>query len=255
MATASVTYTFTALTKAQAAQVNQNFTNLTTFLNSDVVHADGSVSMTGALTLPNSDPTNANHAARKSYVDAQLPSGLILVYSAAAAPTGWLLCDGSNVSRSTYAALFAVIGTTYGAGDGSTTFGLPNLKGRVVVGRDAAQTEFDALAETGGAKTHTLTTAELASHSHSDGTLAAASAGAHTHAIQTQGTASSAAHNHAEAGVISQAGTGFVGSTPGATDSSGAHTHDVTGSTGSAGSGSAHNNLQPYLVLNYIIKV
>lgn len=69
MATASVTYTFTALTKAQASQVNQNFTNLTTFLNDDVVHVDGSKSMTGALTLPASDPTNDSHAARKKYVD------------------------------------------------------------------------------------------------------------------------------------------------------------------------------------------
>jgi hypothetical protein len=69
VATSSVTYTFTALTKAQAAQVNQNFTNLTTFLNTDVVHVDGSKSMTGALTLPNSDPSNNNHAARKKYVD------------------------------------------------------------------------------------------------------------------------------------------------------------------------------------------
>jgi hypothetical protein len=69
VATASVTYTFTALTKAQAAQVNTNFQNLVTFLNGSTVHADGAVSMTGALTLPNSDPTNANHATRKSYVD------------------------------------------------------------------------------------------------------------------------------------------------------------------------------------------
>lgn len=69
MATASVTYTFTALTKAQAAQVNQNFTDLVGFTNASVVHADGAVAMTGALTLPNSDPASNNHAARKKYVD------------------------------------------------------------------------------------------------------------------------------------------------------------------------------------------
>lgn len=69
MATASVTYTFTALTKAQAAQVNQNFSDATGFLNNQVVHVDGSKSMTGALTLPNSSPTVDNHAARKKYVD------------------------------------------------------------------------------------------------------------------------------------------------------------------------------------------
>lgn len=69
MAVASVTYTFTALTKALPAQVNQNFANLTAFLNTDVVHVDGSKAMTGALTLPNSSPTNDSHAARKKYVD------------------------------------------------------------------------------------------------------------------------------------------------------------------------------------------
>jgi microcystin-dependent protein len=83
------------------------------------------------------------------------PSGAVMAYAGSAAPSGWLLADGTAVSRTTYADLFAVVGTTYGVGDGSTTFNLPNLKGRFPVGRDAAQTEFDTLAETGGAKTHT----------------------------------------------------------------------------------------------------
>ena len=70
-------------------------------------------------------------------------------------PPGWVLCDGAAVSRTGgYAALFAEIGTTWGAGNGTTTFNLPNLKGRVLVGRDASQAEFDTLGETGGAKTH-----------------------------------------------------------------------------------------------------
>lgn len=182
------------------------------------------------------------------------PAGAITAYAGSSAPTGWLLCDGSAVSRTTYADLFAVVGTTYGVGNGATTFNLPNLKGRVPVGRDSGDTDFDALGETGGAKTVTLTEAQLPSHTHGDGTLSAASDGAHTHPIQTQGTASSADHNHAEAGVMTQAGTGFVAATPGATDSGGAHTHDVTGSTGATGSGQAHGNVQPYLVLNYIIR-
>ena len=80
------------------------------------------------------------------------PTGAVSAFAGSAAPTGWLLCDGSDVSRTTYSDLFAVVGTTYGAGDGSTTFGLPNLEGRVPVGLDAGQTEFDALAETGGSK-------------------------------------------------------------------------------------------------------
>ena len=80
------------------------------------------------------------------------PVGEVSSFAGSSAPTGWLLCDGSAVSRTTYAALFAIIGTTYGVGNGSTTFNLPNLKGRVIVGRDSAQTEFDVLGETQGAK-------------------------------------------------------------------------------------------------------
>src|SRR5690606_11752046 len=75
-------------------------------------------------------------------------------------------CDGSAVSRTDYADLFEVIGTSYGVGDGSTTFNLPNLQGRVPVGLDTGQTEFNALGKTGGAKTHTLTIDQMPSHSH-----------------------------------------------------------------------------------------
>src|SRR5690606_20957810 len=88
------------------------------------------------------------------------------LWPAAAAPDGYLICDGSAISRTTYAAIFTVLGTTYGTGDGSSTFNLPNLKGRVPVGLDSSQTEFDALAETGGANTHTLTIAQLPSLTH-----------------------------------------------------------------------------------------
>jgi len=70
-------------------------------------------------------------------VNALVPPGVILPYGAATAPSGYLLCDGSAVSRTTYADLFSVIGTTYGAGDGSTTFNLPHLKGTVPVGKDS----------------------------------------------------------------------------------------------------------------------
>ena len=80
------------------------------------------------------------------------PIGGILPYPSSTAPTNWLICDGRAVSRSDYSELFAVIGTTYGSGDGSTTFNLPNLKGRVPVGKDSSQTEFDTIGETGGSK-------------------------------------------------------------------------------------------------------
>lgn len=149
--------------------------------------------------------------------------GLINLWATGTAPTGWLLCQGQAVSRTTYAALFAIIGTTYGSGDGSTTFNLPNLQGRVPVGFDGAQTEFDTLGETGGAKTHTLTIDQIPSHNHPP----------------------------------LSPGTSFwgqeSGSSFGASDQS-AGTNQNLATTGNTGGGQAHNNLQPYITLNYIIK-
>src|SRR5262245_7755956 len=94
------------------------------------------------------------------------PPGVIQTYAGSTAPTGWLLCDGAAVSRTTFAVLFAICGTTYGAGDGSTTFNLPNLKGRMPVGIDAAQPEFDVRGETGGAKILQNHVHDMAAHTH-----------------------------------------------------------------------------------------
>lgn len=93
---------------------------------------------------------------------AGMPAGAIAAYAGANAPDGWLLCDGSNVSRKSYPLLFAAIGTAYGAGDGSTTFGLPDLRGRVPMGISSSH----ALASKGGEETHKLTVSEMPSHKH-----------------------------------------------------------------------------------------
>lgn len=89
-----------------------------------------------------------------------LPIGAIVPYGSSTAPTNWLVCDGSAVSRTTYSELFAIIGTGFGEGDGSTTFNLPNLKGRVAVGQDTNDSDFNSIGETGGSK-------ELQKHTHS----------------------------------------------------------------------------------------
>jgi microcystin-dependent protein len=149
-----------------------------------------------------------------------IPVGGVTQYAGATSPSvNYAICDGAAVNRTTYATLFARIGTTYGVGDGSTTFNLPNVKGRVIAGRDSAQTEFDTLAETGGAKTHTLTTAEMPSHNHS--------------------------FSRANEGPF----TGLVGSN--------GHGGTVleTLYVSSEGGGGAHNNLQPYIVMNYLIRI
>jgi microcystin-dependent protein len=152
-----------------------------------------------------------------------IPAGVISQWggSAASVPTGWKLCDGTAYSRTvTYNTLFDAIGTTYGSGDGSTTFNVPNLKGRIPVGLDSTQTEFDTLGETGGVKEVTLTTAQIPDHSHGGQIVFGTGSG---------GTAAVVASGN---NPTSQPTTG-----------------GVTGT-----SGGAHTNLQPYIVVNYIIK-
>jgi microcystin-dependent protein len=117
-----------------------------------------------------------------------------------------------------------LVGSTYGAGDGSTTFNLPNLQTRVVAGLDASgspEAEFDALGETGGAKTHTLVEAEIPSHTHTYAVRENMSAGGST-------------------------GEAMISNNTGTAD---------TRTSNATGGGGAHNNLQPYIVLNYIIRV
>lgn len=127
--------------------------------------------------------TAATHGVTKGQLDSAINAlqlevtGAIKMYAGTAAPSGYLLCDGTQISRATYASLFAVIGTTYGNGNGSSTFHLPDLRGRVAMGLDnmggvtagrvtsasAGGANADNLGGTGGSETHVLTDAELPS--------------------------------------------------------------------------------------------
>lgn len=188
----------------------------------------------------------------RTEVNALVPAGTLSQYAGSSAPSGYLLCQGQAVSRTTYSKLFAIVGTTYGTGDNSTTFNLPDLRGRVPVGLNGSDTDFDALNDKGGAKTHTLTTAQMPSHNHTQS--------AHNHGITDPG------HSHSAGGY-------FVSSFPGYGQNSAINGYSVNPSwagigsatTGisinnatpaiqSTGGGEAHNNLQPFIVLNFIIK-
>jgi microcystin-dependent protein len=151
-------------------------------------------------------------------------AGIISPFGGGTIPSGWLLCDGSAVPRGAYPDLFTAIGVTWGAGNGSTTFNLPNLKGRVPVGRDAAQAEFDSMGETGGAKTHTLTVNEIPDHTHAQNVTANPGSGS---ASRIDYTADGNGSPYPQ-GV----NTGGISASP---------------------LGQPHNNLQPYAVANYII--
>ncbi len=96
-----------------------------------------------------------------------VPPGIICDFAGQMAPDGYLLCDGAAVDRTTFAALYAVIGTTYGAGNGTTTFNVPDLRGRVSLGAGKGTNLSQRnLAATGGEEAHTMTLAEMPKHQH-----------------------------------------------------------------------------------------
>ena len=180
--------------------------------------ANGAVTNIGDLTnLQTTSKTNLVTAINELIQ----PAGTIIAYAGSTAPDGYMLCDGSAVSRSIYSRLFTAIGTTYGTGDGSTTFNVPNLKGKVVVGYNSSDSDFNSLGNTGGEKTHTLTVDEIPSHDHDI-------------RYSLEGVAHSGSGNN----IVGKQNTGDNWDV-----------HDAA-----TGGGQAHNNLQPYIVLNYIIK-
>jgi microcystin-dependent protein len=158
-----------------------------------------------------------------------VPTGAVMPFAGTTEPSGWLFCYGQAISRTTYARLFTAISTTYGTGDGSTTFNLPDIRGRVIAGQDdmggtsanrltgtSGSLDGDTLGAVGGAETHTLTEAQMPSHVHGiDGANSSMGAGAQFGDLN---------------------GTGVVVNTE------------------AAGSGAAHNNVQPTIIQNFIIK-
>ena len=160
-----------------------------------------------------------------------MPSGAVLDFAGSVAPVGFLLCDGAAVGRSTYSSLFAAVGTVYGAGNGSTTFNLPNLNGRTSIGTgtytDAVSGAITrSIGQVVGAEAHILTVPQMPSHTHTQ----------QPHAHYYVGGGAS--------GLGAGQSGGFVGQNTGST----------TAVNDSTGGDLAHNNMQPSLVILKMIK-
>jgi len=239
-------------------------TSLTTLTANNVILGNGT--STPGFVAPGSSgnllTSNGTTWQSTAPASSSMPTGALMPYAGATAPTGYLLCDGSSVSSSTYLALHAVISNTYGGsaytGAGALSFNLPDLRGRLPMGAGTgtgqnasgtgapsgtAQTARTA-GQWGGEETNLLSTTEMPSHNHGGA---------------TQGGGS---HSHTPAGSIGNVGLGTNnlavagGSQWGFTTSAtitntvANHTHTID----AQGGGGRHNNVPPFVVLNYIIK-
>ncbi len=178
--------------------------------------------------LDSGDETFITNVSRRSVSGiAGVPTGAVFETVADTAPSGWLLCFGQAVSRTVYSALFALAGTKFGTGDGSTTFNLPDMRGRVPLGKDnmggtsadrVTDAAADSLGGVGGAETHTLTVAEIPAHKHN---------------------------------LLDDSGNGTLDGVAIGVNNDGNPNSDVILDTGG---GDPHANVQPYQVFNYIVK-
>lgn len=197
--------------------------------------------------------TQPNDAVSLSQLQTGTPVGTVVDFAGSNAPETWLLCFGQAVSRSEYPLLFSVIGTTYGAGNGSTTFNVPDYRGRVIAGKDnmggtnanrlgtfSGFTSSSNIGESGGLEVVTLSLAQIPSHDHGGIT---STNGDHTHPVLALSSGTSPA-------ISANPGTGFSPANV-STSSSGSHNHSIP----SAGGGQSHLNVQPTIIANKIIKV
>lgn len=189
-----------------------------------------------------------------------VPVGAVSDFAGTSAPAGWLLCYGQAVSRTTYASLFAVVGTTYGSGDGVTTFNLPDLRGRATFGRDdmggsaasritvvGSNVDGTVLGATGGAQNNTLVANNLPPHAHTFSGTTTGESTTHHHFV-----------GHSVSISYSPGGTGATPMIPGTNniqtdESSNDHTHDYSGTTSSVGGSVAFSALPPLEILNKMI--
>jgi len=181
-----------------------------------------------------------------------IPTATIVPWSDSSVPSGFLECDGSAVSRTTYANLFAIVGTTYGAGNGSTTFNVPDLQDNVAVGKSGTKN----LASTGGANTVTSggNISGNVAGSTANATLSTAQLAAHTHGNNFQDSMGNPMASGARVSVQQFNAPSSQGNFNNPTGSGGGHSHNMSANFSGNFAGNATSVVQPYLTLIYIIK-
>ena len=239
-----------ALTLTTDLTVPNGGTGVSTFTDKGMLYgqAGSAVLATAAGTEGQLLRAGSSGVPAFSTINAVNPAGAIIMYGAATAPTGYLKCDGSNVNRVTYSDLFTAIGTTYGSGDGSLTFGIPNLESRFPIGYDGGSSY--ALAGTGGAITDTPTL----SGTNAGTSITEAQMPSHTHDSWGSGwpTGSWTGGTGTTQSSVTQTGGALVSTSTIRTLAAGSgntHTHTWTGTS------TAVDTVPPYLVVNYIIKI
>ena len=278
------------LTNCTFPTLNQNTTGTAAGLSATLAISSGGTGATSANAAANailpSQTSNSGKYLTTNGTDTSwgtvssgttLPTGALMPYAGASAPTGYLLCDGSSVSSSTYLELHAVISNTYGGsaytGAGALSFNLPDLRGRLPMGagtgtgQNASGTGAPSgTAQTArtrgqwlGEETHLLTTAELASHTHAN-TVGSSAGGSNQ---ITGGMSANENHSHTLVNYSSSTGSGTFNiqdrsggnSSQLSTNSTNlAHTHNIGINNVAAGGNSRHSVVPPVVVLNYIIK-
>lgn len=216
-----------------------NFTNRLKINGYDVVPPNGYI---GQVLAKKSNTSNdVEWVSADNRAPSSAPVGTIIAFGGATAPAGYLLCDGAAYSRTTYSELFNVIGTSYGTGDGSTTFNVPNLTGKFPLGKSGSY----SLASTGGEANVTLTTNQIPAHTHGSksitgqvGQVLVPSDNGYTSDSLYFETKDNVAYPSSESGTARRRVIKLNAT----------HEHD------SVGGGAFHNNMPPYLTINYIIK-
>ena len=200
---------------------------------------------------------NANQVYQGGFL--LVPTGSVNAFAGSSAPGGWLICDGTSLPRSEFSALFSVIGTTYGAVDGSH-FNLPDMRSRMIVGYNSDDTNFNTLNNKGGSQSKTLSVGEMPSHTHTGTT---STDGSHNHVYNDAyfaefspggGVYGTSAATDTDNAFRWRKADGTYSSTPQDlnTSTNGSHNHTFT--TESTGSGNSFSLMNPYITLNYIIK-